>query len=105
MDAGILSRLAECSFLEMRPTINETSFDSFLPGLMSRYRQLLFPALKVCSSILATFGGSSHFEASSLVFEFMLAHVESIVNPVLKLQPVLGDVQVSVKSRDFVEFC
>lgn len=101
LDAGILSRLAECSFLEMRPTINETGFDSFLPSLMSRYRQLLFPALKVCCSILATFGGSSHFEASSLVFEFMLAHVESIVNPVLKLQPVLGDVQ-SLMELNFV---
>ena len=77
--AGLLSRLAECSFLDQRPeqeriglsgslyaydqNMSEVTQDSFVPSVMERYRQLLMPALKVILAILTSLG-SQHKEAS-----------------------------------------
>ncbi|XP_039266585.2 nuclear pore complex protein Nup205-like [Styela clava] len=93
LDAGVLTKLAKCAFLEMRPVGDDGNVNSFLPSVMSRYRQLLFPALKLCSSILATLGGTTHHEASALVLEFMLIHADTIINPVLRNQPIPDDIQ------------
>ena len=80
LQAGLLSRLAECSFLDQRPeqeriglsgsrlyaddqNMSEVTQDSFVPSVMERYRQLLMPALKVILAILTSLG-SQHKEAS-----------------------------------------
>ena len=79
LQAGLLSRLAECSFLDQRPeqeriglsgslyaydqNMSEVTQDSFVPSVMERYRQLLMPALKVILAILTSLG-SQHKDAS-----------------------------------------
>ena len=80
LQAGLLSRLAECAFLDQRPEHERTvglastsvygrevemaSFESgFVPTVAERYRQLLVPALKVTLAILTALG-PQHREAS-----------------------------------------
>ena len=79
LQAGLLSRLAECAFLDQRPEqeraalssglygydqdMSDVLQDSFVPSVIERYRQLLMPALKVVQAILTSLG-SQHKEAS-----------------------------------------
>ena len=87
LQAGLLSRLAECTFLDQRPEQERTvrpmssglyeydqdmggvTHDSFVPSVIERYRQLLMPALKVTLAILTSLG-SQHKEASTKVQHF-----------------------------------
>ena len=84
LQAGLLSRLAECTFLDQRPERERTVGlmsrslhgpvqdmssavpDSFVPSVIDRYRQLLMPALKVTLAILTSLG-SQHREAATKV--------------------------------------
>uniref|UniRef100_H2Z552 Nuclear pore complex protein Nup205 n=1 Tax=Ciona savignyi TaxID=51511 RepID=H2Z552_CIOSA len=100
IDSGILTQLSECNFLEMRPSHDDNEY-SCLPlffllfpdtttigsSAASRYQQLLFPALRLCSALLATLG-QSHHESSALVLQFLLSHINPVVNSVLKVQSI-----------------
>lgn len=84
LQTGLLSRLAECTFLDLRPERERTVGlmsrslhgpdqdmssavpDSFVPSVIDRYRQLLMPALKVTLAILTSLG-SQHREAATKV--------------------------------------
>nr|XP_026690792.1 nuclear pore complex protein Nup205 [Ciona intestinalis] len=90
IDCGILTQLAECNFLQMRPESNDSELGS---SALSRYQQLLFPTFHLCSALLATLGGQSHHEVSALVLQFLLSHVNPIVNSVLKSQAIHTDIQ------------
>lgn len=83
LQAGLLSRLAECTFLDQRPEhdrraglmssdlyTKDTSsvlLDSFVPTVVERYTQLLMPALKVSLSMLTSLGSQAHKEVASKV--------------------------------------
>lgn len=89
LQAGLLSRMAECTFLDQRPEHDrraglmssdlhahdqDTSsvlLDSFVPTVVERYRQLLMPALKVSLAMLTSLGSQAHKEVASKVI-FML---------------------------------
>lgn len=85
LQAGLLSRLAECAFLDHKPEHDtaqrlmtsgiyahdhDTSavlYDSFVPTVLERYRQLLTPALKVSLAMLTSLGSHNHKEVASKV--------------------------------------
>lgn len=85
LQAGLLSRLAECTFLDQRPEHDrrggpgssdlyahdeDTSSvmrDAFVPTVVERYRQLLMPALKVSLAMLTSLGSQAHKEVASKV--------------------------------------
>lgn len=87
LQAGLMSRLAECTFLDQRPEHERTAglmssglfahdqdmsgvmHDSFVPSVIERYRQLLMPALKVTLAILTSLG-SQHREAATKVLNY-----------------------------------
>ena len=84
LQAGLMARLAECTFLDQRPEYERTAGlmsrslydheqdmggvmqDSFVPSVIERYRQLLMPALKVTLAVLTSLG-SQHREAANKV--------------------------------------
>ena len=83
LSAGVMSRLSECRFIDLRPSGHESHFgkhhhssltdrmvaslsssgDTFVPSVMERYQQLLIPALRMSLSILTSLG-QQHHEAS-----------------------------------------
>ena len=85
LQVGLLSRLAECTFLDQRPEHDrggglmssdlyahdeDTSSvmrDAFVPTVVERYRQLLMPALKVSLAMLTSLGSQAHKEVASKV--------------------------------------
>ena len=85
LQAGLLSRLAECAFLDHKPEHDtaqrlmtsgiyahdhDTSavlYDTFVPTVLERYRQLLTPALKVSLAMLTSLGSHNHKEVASKV--------------------------------------
>jgi len=91
LQAGLLSRLAECTFLDRRPEYDkrvgrvtsdlyahdqDTSsvlLDSFVPTVVERYRQLLMPALKVSLAMLTSLGSQAHKELASKVIDMGLS--------------------------------
>lgn len=113
LQAGLLSRLAECSFLDQRPeqeriglsgslyaydqNMSEVTQDSFVPSVMERYRQLLMPALKVILAILTSLG-SQHKEASIKALHFVVSHIDVFVS-------ILQDRQAVHTSGSLQELC
>ena len=85
LQAGLLSRLAECTFLDRRPEHDKRAgrvssdlyahdqdtgsvlLDSFVPTVVERYRQLLIPALKVSLAMLTSLGSQAYKELASKV--------------------------------------
>ena len=85
LQAGLMSRLAECAFLDQRPEQERTAglmssglyahdqdtshmmLDSFVPTVVERYRQLLMPALKVSLAMLTSLGSQANKEVASKV--------------------------------------
>lgn len=86
LQVGLMSRLAECTFLDQRPELERTAglmssalyandqedtsgvlYDSFVPTVVERYRQLLMPALKVSLAMLTSLGSQAHKEVASKV--------------------------------------
>ncbi|CAK8694467.1 unnamed protein product [Clavelina lepadiformis] len=84
IDSGVLTQLASCSFLEVRPSPDYADIDALSPNRLSRYRQLLYPVLHLCSALLTALGAPSHHEVCALVLQFLLSHVTPIVTNVLK---------------------
>ncbi|XP_071502201.1 nuclear pore complex protein Nup205-like [Diadema antillarum] len=86
LQMGLMARLAQCRFLDLRPDqsshpimtdgIEAVSVDSFLPDVMSRYRQLLFPVLRLSMTILTSLG-CQHKEATSQVLHFIVSHSDT----------------------------
>ena len=60
----------------MTEGLEAIAVDSFLPDVMSRYRQLLFPVLRLCMAVLTSLG-SQHKEAASQVKMIFKLSVES----------------------------
>lgn len=103
LQAGLLSRLAECAFLDQRPEqeraalssglygydqdMSDVLQDSFVPSVMERYRQLLMPSLKVVQAILTSLG-SQHKEASVKVLHFVVSHVDVFLSVLQDRQTV-----------------
>lgn len=96
LQAGLLSRLAECTFLDQRPehdrraglmssdlntkVTSSVLLDSFVPTVVERYTQLLMPALKVSLSMLTSLGSQAHKEVASKVI-YMLGFSAVTVVP------------------------
>ncbi|XP_072164969.1 nuclear pore complex protein Nup205-like [Diadema setosum] len=86
LQMGLMGRLAQCRFLDLRPDqsshpimtdgMEAVSVDSFLPDVMSRYRQLLFPVLRLSMAILTSLG-CQHKEATSQVLHFIVSHSDT----------------------------
>ncbi|XP_071943661.1 nuclear pore complex protein Nup205-like [Antedon mediterranea] len=85
LQQGIMGRLSECQFLELRPERDITrrgdgagdivKSDAFIPTVLHRYRQLLFPVLKLCIAIMTSLGGQ-HKEATNQILRFVFSHSE-----------------------------
>ncbi|XP_064596049.1 nuclear pore complex protein Nup205-like [Liolophura sinensis] len=80
--SGIVQRLAECRFFDMRPELErhgsddpDTGDDDFIPSPMARYRQLLSSALKLCLAILTSLGIENK-DSGSQVLQFVVAHID-----------------------------
>eukprot|EP00057_Strongylocentrotus_purpuratus_P025366 XP_011679840.1 PREDICTED: nuclear pore complex protein Nup205 [Strongylocentrotus purpuratus] len=88
LQMGLMERLGQCRFIDLRPEHHTMSHprlvegmeaiavDAFLPDVMSRYHQLLFPVLRLCTAILTSLG-SQHKEATSQVLHFIMAHADT----------------------------
>nr|XP_054774519.1 nuclear pore complex protein Nup205-like [Lytechinus pictus] len=89
LQMGLMERLGQCRFIDLRPEHHTISshprlvegmeaiaVDSFLPDVMSRYHQLLFPVLRLCTAILTSLG-SQHKEATNQVLHFVMAHADT----------------------------
>uniref|UniRef100_T1JB70 Partial AB-hydrolase lipase domain-containing protein n=1 Tax=Strigamia maritima TaxID=126957 RepID=T1JB70_STRMM len=89
LENGIMSTLVECKVFDMRPEheIHHASVlpmfnpnasaegDGFLMMSIGRYRQILFPALRLCLAITTSLG-HNNINASSQLLRFIVAHVE-----------------------------
>jgi nuclear pore complex protein Nup205 len=81
LNTGVMSRLSECRFIDLRPsgpashfhthrhsshspdrmmTTMTSSGDIFVPSIMERYQQLLIPALRMSLSLLTSLGQEHH---------------------------------------------
>ncbi|XP_059473287.1 nuclear pore complex protein Nup205 [Neocloeon triangulifer] len=71
----LLSSLSELSALDCRPFNNEemSQVDIGIPGTLTRYHQILMPALKLCSSVLNTMG-NDNMSCVHEVTHFMISH-------------------------------
>ena len=77
-----LNYLAQCSFIEMRPTFHGDIYhmgdhmtSEFVPTSFDRYRQLFLPLLKFLIALL-TCPGTHHKEACVQVASFIAIHSE-----------------------------
>ncbi|XP_033102050.1 nuclear pore complex protein Nup205-like isoform X2 [Anneissia japonica] len=84
LQQGIMGRLSECQFLELRPERDISrrgeggdalQVDAFIPTVLHRYRQLLFPVLRLCVAIMTSLGGQ-HKEAANQILRFVFSHSE-----------------------------
>ncbi|XP_077999885.1 nuclear pore complex protein Nup205-like [Glandiceps talaboti] len=91
---ALLNRLSDCKFLDLRPEpenprpsvmggpLGDVDTEGFVPSVMARYRQLLFPALKLTRAIMTSLG-TRHRDAASQVMQFLIAHSD-VFSAVLK---------------------
>ncbi len=76
-----LNYLSQCKFIDLRPShhgnLNNSMLtqhsQGFIPSVVDRYRQLLFPVLKLMLALL-TCQGSHHAELSAQVIALIGAH-------------------------------
>jgi nuclear pore complex protein Nup205 len=77
MQAGLLLRMAEMTVFSARPdklpVVDDNGQD-----VLGRYRQILFPALRVCQALLASLGRDNR-SATALVLHFVAAHDEHVL--------------------------
>ncbi|CAH1799487.1 unnamed protein product [Owenia fusiformis] len=90
LQLGVMARLVECTVLDMRPETDrqpqgDVTFEGFVPSVMSRFRQLLFPALKLCIGVLTSLGVENR-EAAYQILQFIVAHGE-VFTTILRNQP------------------
>lgn len=75
LECGVMSRLVECSVFDLRPE-PDRAMEGFIPSVLTRYRQqILFPVLRLCLSLLTSFGSGNQFAASQ-VLKFIVAHAD-----------------------------
>ncbi|XP_078583598.1 nuclear pore complex protein Nup205-like isoform X1 [Branchiostoma floridae x Branchiostoma japonicum] len=94
LQEGVLVRLSECQFLDMRPEnagsvpgsgeAMAVSYEGFVPTVSDRYRQMLLPALKLCLAIMTSLG-PQHRDATNQVLQFILSHMD-VFHAVLREQ-------------------
>ncbi|XP_070580305.1 nuclear pore complex protein Nup205-like [Ptychodera flava] len=94
LHAGLLQRLSDCKFFDLRPEQDmykprilsepheDGDIESFVPSIMARYRQLLFPALKVSLAIMTSLG-IQHLEAAGQGLQFVIAH-RDVFNAIMR---------------------
>ncbi|KAH8115108.1 nucleoporin Nup186/Nup192/Nup205 [Phellopilus nigrolimitatus] len=80
LESRILPILSQVDFLDARPEADESFLDhnSFLPSAISRYHELLVPALQLVGAIVATVG-SKHAVASKQALDFLYNHRDTFV--------------------------
>ncbi|KAK7682411.1 hypothetical protein QCA50_014616 [Cerrena zonata] len=81
LEARLLTVLADCDFLDSRPEVGQgfaAERDSFLPGAIQRYHQLLIPALQLVAAILFT-SGPKHTTANQQTIQFIRNHRDSLI--------------------------
>ncbi|KAI0075076.1 hypothetical protein K474DRAFT_1600404 [Panus rudis PR-1116 ss-1] len=80
LDVRLLHVLANCEYIDARPEVGSvfSEQDSFLPGAMQRYHQLLIPALQVTAAVLFTLG-TKHASASQQGLQFLRNHRDTLV--------------------------
>ncbi|XP_013384593.1 nuclear pore complex protein Nup205 [Lingula anatina] len=86
LQCGIMSRLAECNFFDLRPEMEGPprfhQEQSFIPSILMRYRQLLLPALKLCLAVMTSLGIENK-KAANQVLQFVIAHAD-VFNTILR---------------------
>ncbi|KAG8875052.1 hypothetical protein FRB98_008117 [Tulasnella sp. 332] len=79
LDCRVFAVLSQCEFIDARPQ-NDHAFidhDSFLPSAISRYHQILAPALELAVSILSAVGQTAAVLKQALAF--VLAHRSTVL--------------------------
>ncbi|KAG8996360.1 hypothetical protein FRB93_000744 [Tulasnella sp. JGI-2019a] len=79
LDCRVFAVLSQCEFIDARPQ-NDHAFidqDSFLPSAISRYHQMLAPALELTVSILSAVGQTPIVLKQALAF--VLAHRSTVL--------------------------
>ncbi|KAI5120013.1 hypothetical protein M0805_008474 [Coniferiporia weirii] len=80
LDSRVLPILSQVDFLDARPEADDSYLeqDSFLPSAISRYHQLLVPALQLIGALIATVG-PKHAVASKQALDFLYNHRDTFV--------------------------
>jgi nuclear pore complex protein Nup205 len=79
LESGLMVKLSEMSVFSSRPETSnaeammESNDTEVIPSALSRYQQIVFPALKLCEAIMASLG-SENRSAASQVLHFVTAH-------------------------------
>ncbi|PIK55300.1 putative nuclear pore complex protein [Apostichopus japonicus] len=101
LEVDIMNKLSQVQFLDLRPdreiqlypAPGSSSWDqyeqeeSFVPTVMSRYRQLFFPVLRLCQAMLTSLG-SHHNAAVHQVLNLVVSHAD-VFTAILR-EPVLS---------------
>jgi len=78
LQCSVMARLAECTVLDMRPDTNRPDIEgvgSLGVTVMSTYRDLLFPVLRLCLAVL-TSTGMENRDARNHVLQFVMGHMD-----------------------------
>ncbi|XP_078453204.1 nuclear pore complex protein Nup205 isoform X1 [Lampetra fluviatilis] len=81
--AGVIACLAQCRVFSLRPELDPYSLyggkdrESFIPSMLDRYRQILFSALQLCSTILTSLSQQQQ-QAASQVIQFLVVHGDAV---------------------------
>jgi len=76
LQAGLMSRLAELSFLDLRPDADAILLrqeEDLVDGVMTMYQNIFFPILRLVQSILSTLGGGNR-SAADQTARFLAGH-------------------------------
>ncbi|KAJ8032392.1 hypothetical protein HOLleu_25907 [Holothuria leucospilota] len=113
LQVGIMTKLSQAQFLDLRPEHElqifpaQTSLswdqyeqeESFVPTVMSRYRQLFFPVLRLCQAVLTSLG-SQHNDAVLQVLNLIVSHSD-VFTAILR-EPVMSFKLESLKELSLV---
>lgn len=89
LESGLVVRLAEMNVYSARPEISSMAMeedDAVIPSALARFHQILFPALKLCLSVLTSLG-SDNRSATSQIHHFITSN-EELVRIVLRTRGV-----------------
>ncbi|XP_072256279.1 nuclear pore complex protein Nup205 [Pyxicephalus adspersus] len=95
---GVIVRLAQCQVYDMRPEVDQQGpyglreTPVFFSAPLERYRQILLPALQLCQVIL-TSSTAQHLQAAGQVFQFFVAHSDTIQAILRSQERSLGSLQ------------
>ncbi|KAH9505618.1 hypothetical protein Btru_056038 [Bulinus truncatus] len=94
LHGGALEKLASCSFLSLRPEMDEfhqtDDEDDLLPSPMARYHLLLFAVLRFCLALLTSLGGENK-EAATQVMLLIISHGDVFTSILRSRKPTLTE--------------